>query len=113
MDQKDFDALTRLAAGSRSRRDVAKALGAGALGSAFGLLGRRAGAEEIAEPVAVEAETCRSTGSNCDGDAKCCSQRCSGGTCQCRNQGANCVIDGRRRDKACCSGRCKRNGKCS
>jgi hypothetical protein len=109
MDNREFDALVRAAARGSSRRAVAKALGAGALGSAFALLARRAGAEEVV----VEAETCRSTDSNCDGDSNCCSERCTAGTCVCRGSRERCRFNGRNRDKACCSGRCRKNGRCA
>ena len=109
VDECRFDGLARNMAAASTRRATLKVLGGGAAASLLALVGRGAAAQEITD----EGTGCRSTGSHCDKDKKCCSKRCTAGLCICRARGQKCRFGGRRRNKACCSGKCKGNGKCA
>ena len=108
MDPRGFDALTRKLATGASRRTALRAIAGGGLASALALIGGRGAAAPL-ETAGHNPGTCRAPGDVCNGDADCCSERCSTGRCLCRRRGAYCEVD-----RACCSGRCrKRKNRCA
>lgn len=80
MDAQRFDTMTRKLVDSASRRSLAKAAAAAALGTLFAGSARR-----------TEAATCSLVGGVCDRSHRCCPNAvCSQGRCRCARPYANC-----------------------
>jgi hypothetical protein len=118
MDQERLEAMARLVASARSRRELARRLVIGMLLGVAPALAATAGDAEVG-PDGQIFPGCRVSGQRCRKNSNCCTGRCTGAQqCRCLHKGASCMVTVKGGTTlfvhaVCCSNRCsKSDNKC-